>query len=45
MKLSLEWINEYVEISDIDPKELADRLTMATAEVEDATRSFAIVPV
>ncbi len=35
MKLSLDWINDYVDISDIDPMELAEKLTMMTAEVEE----------
>lgn len=34
MKISLEWISQYVDISDLDPMIIADRLTMATAEVE-----------
>ncbi len=34
MKISLDWLAEYVDLSGIDPAELADRLTMSTAEVE-----------
>ena len=34
MKISLEWISQYVDVSDIAPATLAERLTMATAEVE-----------
>jgi phenylalanyl-tRNA synthetase beta chain len=34
MKISLEWLAEYVDLSGLDPAELADRLTMSTAEVE-----------
>ena len=34
MFISLDWISDFVDISDIDPKVVADRLTMATAEVE-----------
>ncbi len=34
MKISLEWISQYVDISDLDPMIIANRLTMATAEVE-----------
>ncbi|MBU2514235.1 phenylalanine--tRNA ligase subunit beta [bacterium] len=37
MRLSLNWINDYVDISDIDPEFLAHKLTMTTAEVEDIT--------
>ncbi|HDY89785.1 MAG TPA: phenylalanine--tRNA ligase subunit beta, partial [bacterium] len=35
MKLSLEWLKQYIEIPDCNPKEIAHMLTMATAEVED----------
>ncbi len=38
MKLSLEWISQYVDIHDIDPQALALRMTMATAEVEGCER-------
>ncbi len=34
MFISLDWISDFVDISDLDPKVVADRLTMATAEVE-----------
>jgi len=34
MKLSLEWINEFVNIDGINPADLMNRLTMSTAEVE-----------
>ena len=34
MKISLEWISQYVDVSDIAPATLAERLTMAAAEVE-----------
>ena len=34
MKISLEWIAQYVDVSDIAPDMIAERLTMATAEVE-----------
>lgn len=34
MKISLNWINEFVEIKDLDPKEIALTLTMKTAETE-----------
>ena len=29
MKLPLSWLNDYVKVDDIDPKELAERLTRA----------------
>lgn len=35
MKLSLNWIADFVDIRHIDPYEIAERLTMATAEVEE----------
>ena len=34
MHISLDWISQYVDISDLSPETIADRLTMATAEVE-----------
>ena len=34
MKLSYNWLNEFVDLSGIAPKELADLLTMKTCEVE-----------
>lgn len=34
MKISLEWISEYVDISDLDSADIAHKLTMSTAEVE-----------
>ena len=34
MKLPLSWLNEYVKIDDIDPKELAEKLTRAGLQVE-----------
>lgn len=38
MFISLDWISDFVDISDVDPKVVADRLTMATAEVEGVTK-------
>ena len=43
MKISLDWISQYVDVSGIAPATLAERLTMATAEVEEVetlTRSL-----
>lgn len=34
MKISLEWLSDFVDISGLAPEVIADRLTMATAEVE-----------
>lgn len=35
MKISLDWINDYVEIQDIDANWLANKLTVTTAEIEE----------
>ena len=35
MKISLDWIADFVNIHDLSPTQIADRLTMCTAEVED----------
>jgi phenylalanyl-tRNA synthetase beta chain len=35
MKVSLHWLNQFVKVDDIAPKELADKLTFAGVEVED----------
>lgn len=35
MKISLQWINDYVDISDLAPEEVAHELTMRTVEVEN----------
>ncbi len=34
MKLPISWLNEYVKVDDIDPKELAEKLTRAGLQVE-----------
>ncbi|MBO6067509.1 MAG: phenylalanine--tRNA ligase subunit beta [Kiritimatiellae bacterium] len=34
MKLPLSWLNDFVKIDDIDPKELAEKLTRAGLQVE-----------
>jgi phenylalanyl-tRNA synthetase beta chain len=34
MKISVNWLSEYVDVLDIAPHELAERLTLSTAEVE-----------
>lgn len=38
MKVSLNWLNKYVKIDDLDPKEIADKLTFAGVEVESIDR-------
>lgn len=35
MKLSIEWLNEFVDTSDISVSELCDRITMSGSKVED----------
>jgi phenylalanyl-tRNA synthetase beta chain len=35
MKLSLEWLGQYVDLSGLSPKDIAYKLTMSTAEVEN----------
>jgi len=35
MKLSYNWLSKLVDLHDIDPDDVALRLTMATAEIED----------
>ncbi|HRP69703.1 MAG TPA: phenylalanine--tRNA ligase subunit beta [Turneriella sp.] len=37
MKLSLNWLNEFVDLADVHPNELVDLLTMKTCEVEGFT--------
>lgn len=34
MKVSLNWLNDYVNVQDVDPKDLAERLTYAGLEVD-----------
>lgn len=38
MKVSLNWLNQWVEIEDLDADELASRLTLAGLEVEEIER-------
>lgn len=35
MKISLEWLNEYVDLSDVTPEQIVHELTMSGLEVED----------
>ncbi len=41
MKISLNWLSEYVELTGISPEEIARRLTMAGLEVEGIDRPAA----
>ena len=34
MKLPLSWLNDYIKVDDIDPKDLAEKLTRAGLQVE-----------
>ncbi len=34
MHISLDWISDFVDLADIEPAVIADRLTLSTAEVE-----------
>lgn len=34
MKISLDWISDFVDLADLAPERIADQLTIATAEVE-----------
>ncbi len=34
VKISLDWISDFVDLSDLDPQVIADQLTLSTAEVE-----------
>lgn len=35
MKISLNWINDYVDLTGVDLKDLINKFTLSTAEVED----------
>lgn len=37
MKISMNWISDYVDISGLDMEELAHSFTMSTAEIEEVT--------
>ncbi len=40
MNISLNWVNDFVELPKLDADDLANSFTMTTAEVEDVTTSF-----
>lgn len=44
MKLSYNWLNEFVDLSGINLKELAEKLTMSAFEVEEIEESKKILP-
>ncbi|MDO8649419.1 MAG: phenylalanine--tRNA ligase subunit beta [Candidatus Peregrinibacteria bacterium] len=37
MKISLNWLSDFVELTERDPKVIADRVTEGTAEVDEVT--------
>jgi phenylalanyl-tRNA synthetase beta chain len=39
MKLPISWLNEYVQVDDIKPEDLAERLTRAGLQVESIETS------
>ena len=41
MLISLEWLNEFVDLSDLNPEEIAQALTMSGLEVEDIEKTGA----
>ncbi len=43
MKISIDWINDFVDLKDIDAKELAQKFTLSCAEVEDVLESNAFL--
>ena len=38
MKISLEWLNEFVDLSDVTPEQIVHELTMSGLEVEDVEK-------
>ncbi|GIX42079.1 MAG: phenylalanine--tRNA ligase beta subunit [Leptospiraceae bacterium] len=40
MKLSYNWLNQYINLKDIDIHELANRITMSTCEIEEIYTIF-----
>lgn len=41
MKISIEWLNDYVEIPKLSAKEIGEKFTLATAEVEGVVETGA----
>ena len=44
MQLSLDWVSDFVDVSDIDPKNLAELLTERVAEVEHVHTTGCSIP-
>ncbi|MGL4209579.1 MAG: phenylalanine--tRNA ligase subunit beta, partial [Candidatus Adiutrix sp.] len=43
MKASIDWLNDYIDLSDLSPEEIAAHLTMGGLEVEDVSDRFAFL--
>ncbi len=43
MKISLEWLSEFITWTETDPQIIADRLTLCTAEVEEIEEQGALL--
>ena len=41
MKISLEWLNEYIDLSDVTPEQISHELTMSGLEVEEIEKTGA----
>ena len=41
MKISLEWLNEFVDITDLTVEQIVHELTMSGLEVEDVEKTGA----
>ena len=39
MRISLEWLNEYIDLTDIEPERIAHELTMSGLEVEEIEKT------
>jgi phenylalanyl-tRNA synthetase beta chain len=39
MKISLEWLNEYIDLTDVTPEQIAHELTMSGLEVEEIEKT------
>ncbi len=44
MKLSLNWLSNYIDLKDIDITDIANKVTMSTCEIEDIYKVFEIDP-
>ncbi|MBI1812242.1 phenylalanine--tRNA ligase subunit beta [Candidatus Peregrinibacteria bacterium] len=43
MKISLEWLSDFIDLREKDPEKLADALTEATGEVDELVRQGALL--